>query len=363
MRKISLFFVAITMMASVLGCSEQKNVAATKHEASAPAVPVTTGLAQGTKGDVVAELNGQPITEQELMVKIKPRLARIEGQLFDIKRDGIDQIIEEKLLDTEAKKRNMSVQDLLKAEVQDKVGDVSDKEIEDFYNQNKARLGTKTLDEVKPQIAAQLKAKKASVYRNNLIDRLMAKADVNIYIQKPRVDVGMGDSPSKGASSNAPVIMIEFTDYQCPFCGRARPTVNELVDSYKGDVHYVVRNFPLDFHQFAKKAAVAAMCADQQKKYWDYSKILWENQRALDVDSLKKYAQEAKLDTKKFNDCLDNDKTLDIVMKDQQEGAKAGVSGTPAFFINGQLVSGAQPIENFKKIIDQEIRDAKKKKS
>jgi len=362
MRRI-LVGLFMTLLA-VSGCSGQgKSSTAPKSTApSGPATPITQGLATSSKGDVVAELNGQPITEQELMTRIKPRLARIEAQLFDIKRDGIDQIIEEKLLEEEAKKRNMTVQDLLKKEVTDKVGEASDKEIQDFYDQNKARVGTKTLDELKPQIAAQLKARKAGVYRSNLIDRLTAKADVDIYIERPRVDVDAASGPSKGPA-NAPVTIIEFTDYQCPFCGRARPTVSEIIDTYKGDVHYVLRNFPLDFHPFAKKAAVAALCARDQNKYWDYSKKLWDNQRALDVDSLRKYAEETKLDMKKFNACLDGDKTLAEVMKDQQDGAKAGVSGTPSFFINGQSLTGAQPTEAFKKVIDQELRDAKRKKS
>jgi protein-disulfide isomerase len=353
----------VTLLAAA-GCSGQGSSASVpKNNApSGPSVPLTQGLAQSSKGDVVAELNGQPITEEELMVRIKPRLARIEGQLFDIKRDGIDQIIEEKLLDTEAKKKNISVQDLLKKEVTDKVGDPTDKEVQEFYDQNKARIGTKTLDELKPQISAQLKARQAGIYRNNLIDRLMSKAEIDVFIQRPKVDVEAANGPSKGPN-NAPVTIIEFTDYQCPFCGRARPTVNEIVDSYKNDVHYVLRNFPLDFHPFAKKAAEAALCARDQNKYWDYSKVLWDNQKALDVDSLKKYAEQVKLDSKKFNECLDSDKTLAEVMKDQQDGAKAGVSGTPSFFINGQALTGAQPPEAFKKVIDQELRDAKRKKS
>jgi protein-disulfide isomerase len=353
----------VTLLAAA-GCSGQGQSSSTpKNNApSGPSVPLTQGLAQSSKGDVVAELNGQPITEQDLMNRIKPRLARIEGQLFDIKRDGIDQIIEERLLDEEAKKKNTTVQDLLKKEVTDKVGETTDKEIQEFYDQNKARFGTKTLDDLKPQIAAQLKARKAGVYRSNLIDRLMAKADVDIYIQRPRVEVEAANGPSKGPT-NAPVTIIEFTDYQCPFCGRARPTVNEIVDTYKNDVHYVLRNFPLDFHNFAKKAAEAALCSRDQNKYWEYSKKLWENQQALGVDNLKKYAEDLKLDTKKFNECLDSDKTLPEVMKDQQDGAKAGVSGTPSFFINGQSLTGAQPVEAFKKVIDQELRDAKRKKS
>ncbi len=340
------------------GCKGQK---ASSGNSSGSSISITAGLAESSKGDIVAELNGQPITNQELIARIKPRLSRIENQVFDIKSDGIDQIITEKLLDAEAKKRNVTLTELLKVEVQDKVSDVSDKEIQDFYDQNKARFGEKTFEELKPMIASQLKARKASVFRNNFIDKLMSKADIEIYIQRPRIEVALGNGPSKG-SKGAPVTIVEFTDYQCPFCARARPTVSQVADEYKSDVYYVVRNFPLDFHNFAKKAAEASLCANEQKKYWDYSTKLWENQKALDVASLKKYAQDLKLDSKKFDECLDSSKYASEVTQDIQEGMKAGVSGTPAFFINGQMLTGAQAPEAFKKIIDSELRAAKRKK-
>ena len=278
MKKLTSVLLASLLVASV-GCSGKKS---SNNNPNTPSVPLTNGLAESSKGDVVAELNGQPITNQELMAKIKPRLSRIENQIFDMKDDGINQIIEERLLDAEAKKRNISVQELMKTEVMDKVTDVSDKEVQDFYDQNKARFGGKTFDEMKPLIASQLKSRKASVFRNNFIDKLMAKADIEIYIQRPRVDVAPGNGPSKGPK-DAPVTIVEFTDYQCPFCARARPTVNQVADEYKGDVFYAVRNFPLDFHNFARKAAEAALCANDQKKYWDYSAKLWDNQKALDV--------------------------------------------------------------------------------
>lgn len=357
MKKISGLFLALLVFVNISACDTKK-----QSNTNNPGVPLTTGLAESSKGDVVAEVNGQAITNQELMTKIKSRLSRIENQIFDIKQDGIDQIIEEKLLDAEAKKRNITVQELMKVEVQDKLGEVSDKEIQDFYEQNKARFGGKTLEELKPLIASQLRSKKASTYRNNLIDKLMAKADIEIYIQRPRVEVAAGTGPSKG-SKNAPIVIVEFTDYQCPFCARARPNLNQAMADYKDEIFYSVRNFPLDFHTQAKKAAEAAFCANDQGKYWEYSEKFWENQKGLDVPNLKKFAADLKLDTKKFDECLDSNKYAAEVTKDIQDGMKAGVSGTPAFFINGQMMTGAQPPEAFKKVIESELKAAKRKKS
>jgi len=360
MQKLARIALSLCLLAPLaLGCSGKKN--SNNTVSNGPSIPLTTGLAESSKGDTVAEVNGQPITNQELMAKIKPRLSRIENQVFDIKEDGINQIIEERLLDAEAKKRGVSVQELLKVEVQDKVSDTSDKEIQEFYDQNKARFGGKSLEEVKPLLAAQLKARKASVFRNNFIDKLMAKADIEMYIQRPRVEVAAGNGPSKGPK-DAAVTVIEFTDYQCPFCARARPNLTQALADYKDEVYYVVRNFPLNFHAQAQKAAEASLCANEQKKYWDYSDKLWANQKALDVPSLKKYAVDLSLDAKKFDECLDSGKFAAEVNQDQQDGMKAGVSGTPAFFINGQMITGAQPPEAFKKVIDSELRAAKRKK-
>lgn len=359
MNKSSLLALALVLSTS-LACSAQKNSNSNTNNVAAPAL--TSGIAQSSKGDVVAELDGQAITETDLLAKIKPRLSRIENQLYDIKRDGIDEIIENKLLEKEAQKKSVTVQQLLKTEVEDKVGDVSQKEIEDFYATIKDRVNGKTVEELKPQITAQLRGKRAGTYRENLIDKLMNQASVEIYIKRPKVDVGVGNSPSQGGPASAPVTVIEFTDFECPFCDRARPSVNQVLSTYKNDVHYVMRNFPLDFHKSAKKAAVAALCANDQKKYWDYSDILWKNQRALDVTNLKKYAADLKLDTKKFDECLDADKHIAQVNQDHQEGMKAGVTGTPSFFINGQMLTGAQPFDAFKKVIDEELREAKRKK-
>ncbi len=359
MKKVSLTLLAISLLISTAGCDGKKS---SSNQNSGPTVALTAGLAESSKGDVVAEINGQPVTNQELMAKIKSRLSRIENQVFDIKEDGINQIIEEKLLDAEAKKRNITVQELLKTEVQDKVSDVSDKEIQEFYDQNKARFGGKTLEEVKPILASQLKARKASIFRNTFIDKLTAKADIEIFIQRPRVEVSTGNGPSQG-NKGAPITIIEFTDYQCPFCARARPNLNQAIADYKDQVYYVVRNFPLDFHAQAKKAAEAAFCANDQKKYWEYSDKLWENQKSLDVANLKKFAADLKLDTKKFDECLDSNKYATEVTQDMQDGMKAGVSGTPAFFINGQMITGAQPPEAFKKVIESELKAAKRKKS
>ncbi len=350
MKKIAILS-AVLLLSACSGTHSGPSAAA--PSAPAPAAPA------GDAKTVVAHLDGEDITEADLNKAIAGQLSRIQSEIYQVKKDGLDQMIEDKLLEKEAKKRNLVVEALLKVEVLDKVGEISDQEIADFYNQNKARVGNRTLEELKQPIKQQLFAHKASVYRNNLIDRLKSAANIDILLEAPTVDVSIDDDPMKG-SKDAKVTIIEFTDYQCPFCGKARPIVKELISDYGDKIHYVLRDFPLEFHPFAKKAAEAADCAGDQGKYWEYSDILWANQGALQVPDLKKYAGSLNLDQKKFDECLDQDKFSAEVEKDQADGMKAGVNGTPSFFINGQAVTGALPIEKFKEIIDSEL---KKKKS
>lgn len=179
----------------------------------------------------------------------------------------------------------------------------------------------------------------------------------NLPSAQQRIQVSPDDDPTKG-SANAKVTMIEFSDFQCPFCARFwKDTLPLLEEEYikTGKLKFVYRDFPLDFHQFAKKAAEAAECANEQNKFWEYHDKLFENQQALDITSLKRYAQELGLDTAKFNECLDSGKYANEVQKDVQDGMAYGVSGTPTFFINGIEVVGAQPYSVFKRIIDQEL--------
>ena len=153
---------------------------------------------------------------------------------------------------------------------------------------------------------------------------------------------------------NAPITLVEFSDFECPFCERHFPTLNKILNDYQGKVRLVYKHFPLGFHPNAQKAAEASECADEQGKFWEYHDKLFENLSAsgYSIENFKQWAKELKLNSGKFNDCLDLGKFAQKVQDDYQEGIDKGVNGTPATFVNGQLVSGALPYETFKQIID-----------
>ncbi len=174
------------------------------------------------------------------------------------------------------------------------------------------------------------------------------------------VGVDLGDAPIKG-DKNAPVAILEFSDYQCPFCGRHfKETLPLIIENYvsTGKVKLAFMDFPLDFHENAQKAAEAARCFREQKGdsgYWDYHDKLFSNQESLSADNYKKWAKESGADENKFNSCLDSGKYEKAVKDDMSYGQSIGVSGTPAFFINGRFVSGAQLYSVFKEIIEEEL--------
>jgi protein-disulfide isomerase len=170
-----------------------------------------------------------------------------------------------------------------------------------------------------------------------------------------RVQVSLDDDPSKGPAA-APVTIVEFSDFQCPFCSQAAGTVKRILENYKDRVRFVFRDFPSpSIHPRAQKAAEAAQCANEQGKYWEYHDALFADQSKLAVADLLVTAERLGLQGDVFKTCLDSGKYAAEVSKDMEEGMKAGVNGTPSFFINGIPVAGAQRYEVFSEIIDREL--------
>jgi protein-disulfide isomerase len=179
---------------------------------------------------------------------------------------------------------------------------------------------------------------------------LRQRYNVAIALEAPKVNVSTDNDPVRGAK-DAKVTIIEFSDFECPYCRRVQPALKRLLEEYDGRVRLVFRDFPLNIHKNAQKAAEAAQCAAEQDKFWPYHDKLFEA-TALSPDDLKKYAGELELDTDKFNACLDAGQYAQEVADDMKDGQEAGVNSTPSFFINGQPLSGAVPYERFQEIVD-----------
>ena len=335
-----------------------------------PGQSSTAGSAATTSGTSdpsrpVARIGSETITEGELITKIKPRLGRMEAEhasnVHGLKSQALDEMVEQRLIDKKAKAEGLTAEKLVEREVTSKAAAPTQPEMQALYDQAKASgRPLPPFDQVKGEIEKHLKQQKSEVHRKAFMEKLRAENKVEVLLPPllaPKVEVA-AIGPSKG-DKNAPITIVEFSDYECPYCSRAEESVNKVMEAYKGKVRVVFRDFPLPFHTKAPKAHEAALCAGDQEKYWDMHAKLFANQQALDVDKLKVYAKDIGLDTGKFDKCLASGEKGKEIEASKKAGEEAGVSGTPAFFINGRLLSGAQPFEEFKKVIDHELAQAK----
>jgi protein-disulfide isomerase len=314
--------------------------------------------AGGRSADTVATVAGEAITSAQVEAEAGGQLAAIRNQEYETKRRVVDSIIAKKLLAAEAKARGISQEDLEKQEIDAKAGTVSDEEIKAQYEQVKARIPPNITEaDALKRIGDSMRQQKVQARRTEFIKQLRDKSSVKVMLDPPRIAVQPGDGPAKGPKT-APVTIVEFSDFQCPFCSRVVPTLKKVEETYGDKVRVVFRDFPLPMHPNAPKAAEAGVCANEQGKFWEMHDAMFANQNSLQPDDLKKKAAELGMNAEKFGQCLDSGKAQEIVKQNQKDGETYGVSGTPAFFINGRMMSGAQPYEDFAKVIDEELERA-----
>ena len=352
---VALLGMTLAVTAAMAKDKDKKPAAPAPTSAPAAASAASSGSASGS--GAVATVGGVAITESELTEAATSQLMKLRSDEYNIKRRVLDDLIVQKLIDKEAAARKITAEDLLKAEIEAKAPPVTADETKAFYEQNKARFGDKPQDEVMKMIEPGLKQQRLNQRRQEFINELKAKADVKVMLDPPRMPVLPGDSPSKGPA-DAPITIVEFSDFQCPFCSRAIPTLKQIEERYKDKVRIVYKDFPLSFHQFAAKASEAGLCAKDQGKFWEMYDRLFANQQKLQVSDLKEHATAIGLNGEQFNKCLDDSKYQPAIQKNLDEGGKFGVTGTPAFFINGRSLVGAQPFDAFAQIINEELERA-----
>jgi protein-disulfide isomerase len=314
--------------------------------------------------DVVATVGSTSITLSEVDEKALQQPVgnfgslKLGQALYEARRLAVEDIVANRLMDAEAKARGVERSALVEKEITDKVSPVGDIEVANWYQANQGRLQGAPLDQVRAPIRAYLLQERTEDARQRYVDTLKAKTPVRMMLEPPRQQVSAANGPSKGGS-NAPILMIEFSDFQCPFCLRAHATVDQVLKTYGDKIKFVYRHYPLPTHPNAKPAAEASMCAADQGKFWPYHDRLFEQPSKLGDTDLKQHAADLGLDAPKFNACVDSHKFRAVVEADTKDGEEAGVNGTPAFFINGRMLSGAQPFDAFKRIIDEELAAGK----
>jgi protein-disulfide isomerase len=303
-----------------------------------------------------ARIGDEVISLEEVQRSIQGELLKLDRERFRLVEQRLNQIIGDKVLAAEAKRRGISVDELLKQEVNAKTPKVTDQEVDAFMAQNRGRLPQGEDAELKLKIWEFLREQKTAQQKNDYIRMLSERAGVKILLNDPtavRVDTAKGFARG---GKDAPVSIVEFSDFQCPFCKAVTPTLHQIMKQYDGKVRLIFRDFPIpSLHPLAAKAHEAARCAAEQGKFWEYHDVLFERSPRLEQPELKQYARDLKLDGAAFDRCLDSGKTQSAVAADIEEGQRLGVSGTPAFFINGRLLVGNQPPNAFQQLIDNEL--------
>jgi protein-disulfide isomerase len=299
---------------------------------------------------VVATVQGQPITADELTTALRSELMRLEMERYQALKQKLDELIGNRLMALEAKQRGISAEQLEQDAIVSKLPPIPQERIKEFYEANKNRI-RQPLEQVTSRIEAHLQQQERAKLQQALLRELRQRYPVTIDLQAPTVDVGADDDPFLGPK-DAPVTIIEFSDFQCPYCRRVQPTLKQLLQEYQQSVKLVFRDFPLrNIHPQAQKASEAAQCAAEQQQFWPYHDKLFSVSE-LEPENLKQYAQELGLNTTQFNACLDSSKYAPEVERDLQDGLSAGVNATPSFFVNGQPISGAVGYEQFKEVVE-----------
>jgi len=303
----------------------------------------------------IATVNGQPIYEDELMPLAGASLLELRNQEYKLKSDALDKLVLDKLIETEAKKKGLTSEELFAREVDSKIPEPSDDEAKGFYLAGKDAT-TLPFDQIKSQVKNLLKATEIRQAREKYADSLRAKAEVIVLLRPPKLEIGYDAARVRG-DARAPVTIVEFADFQCPYCKSVQATLNGLLVKYQGQVKLAYRDFPLrPLHPQAQIAAEAGRCAAEQGKFWEYHDALYADQKKLSQSDLLETARKVGLREKAIESCLASGKFKAQIEQDIQDGTSVGVDGTPGFFINGVFLNGAKPASEFEKIINLELQ-------
>ncbi|HET9713871.1 MAG TPA: thioredoxin domain-containing protein [Pyrinomonadaceae bacterium] len=312
---------------------------------------------------VVATIDGFPLKAEPLIERLKPIIYKMRLEAYEVTKNQTDQLVDDSLLLEEARRRQIGPEEIIRAEISDKVRPPTEDDVTKFYNDNKARISG-DLNSVRNQVANYLQEQSRQRLEKDLSERLRKGANIRWLISEPAApvqNISTDDDPARG-DANAPVTIVEFTDFQCPACAAMHPVLDEVLKSYGNKVRFVVRDFPLNQHQYAHKAAEAANAANAQGKFFEYAALLFKNQKALDVPSLKKYASDLGLNRARFDAALDRGTYAAEVKKDIEDGEVYGVGSTPTIFINGVQLR-ALTEEALREAIDRAIGNAGKTNS
>ena len=330
----------IIMTAFLAGCSKSGD--------SEPAVEFKQ--ASTSNPELAGKVSGEAVTLEDLDKNLEVFQARVE--LFNAQKKVLEEMARKKALEKVASKKNLSVDQYLEKESANAEKAISESQLNAFLKKMNADPST-----LSPE---NKKRARTYVHMQNVIAAATKGSSVELYIKRPKapkLDVNLEGEAIWG-KKDAPVTIVEFSDFQCPFCSRGNETIEKLKKEYgTSKIKVVFKHYPLPMHPEAKPASEASLCVNEQSsdKFWKFHDLLFANQQRLKEENLMEYAKKVGVDMKKFEDCFKSKKYASHVEKNMAEGQKLGVDSTPSFFVNGQPIRGARPIADFKEIIDEQL--------
>jgi protein-disulfide isomerase len=286
-----------------------------------------------------AVVDGESITRADAETPIEGQLADLYDRIYGLQKRSLEQVINMKLLEQEAKRRNLSVEKLIDMEIKPKIPPITQQEVDRQYAI--LQQSQKDLKADKQAVSRSIYSQRYYAVMGEYIDRLKKERNIQILLERPRLfihDVATEDNPWTG-SPNASVTIVEFTDFQCPTCKKVHENLKAILQQFQGQARLIVRDFPLSSHRLAQKAAEASQCAHDQGKYWEYANLLFAEQDSMSEGSFEAHARTLALKWDPFRECLTSGKYRHKVQRDKADGIAAGVAGTPTLFVNGRRVA------------------------
>ncbi len=300
---------------------------------------------------VIAEVSGRNLTAHDLQQKENGKLLQARYQYYMAQRKALEDLIDDQLLANAAQAQSLTVDQLLEKEVYKQVKDPTEDQLQVYYE----GIDTKEpYEAVRTQVLEHIREARRNKAQAAYIDGLRKQANITVLLMPPETSVDIAGSYVRGPR-DAEVMVVEFADYECPYCEKVNPYMQQLRKEYGDKVAIVFKDFPLPMHHKAQKAAEAARCAGEQGEFWKYHDVLFNSGGALGVPQLKEHARVLKLDGERFDQCLDNGEMAAVVKKDLEEGKSLGLTGTPSFFVNGHFFSGAVDYGLVKQMVEQQL--------
>jgi protein-disulfide isomerase len=309
---------------------------------------------------ILVEVDGVKITLADFESKRPAGLFQARNNFYEAERKAVDEFVSDYLLIREAQKEGTTVPALLERHANGGGFKPPSEETLRVYYEGVDT--TEPYEAVRDKIVEAIRTRRLAKAKSAYLQSLRNQAKIEFLLSPPRAPISMKDTPVRGSAS-APVTIVEFADYECPYCQQIQPVVDKLLSDYPGKIAFAFKDFPLPNHAHAQKAGEAAHCAQAQGKYWEFHDLLFTT-RQFEVPKLKEAAQTLKLDVESFNKCLDSGTQSETVKTQFEESQALGLPGTPAFFVNGRLINpnGTVSYDTLRGLVDEELAASQRSK-